>query len=75
MTTEKHTEQVSKREVAIGNIEAYMTGWLTAFWSGLEETWPGMTFHFTLTDEVRKSLRQTATDVYRIVKRAEGFDV
>lgn len=64
MTTEQYKPQVSKREVAIDNLTAYLGGMLA-----------GLLENFELNDSYEKWLRSAATDLYAIVKRAEGFDV
>lgn len=64
MTTEQYRPQVSKREVAIGNVQDYLAGFLAGNKPELE-----------FTPKTIDILRSMAEDVYRIVKRAEGFDV
>ena len=68
MTTEPHIEhhtpQVSKRENAIEDVKMYLAGFIAA-------TVPTM----QMTDKAISILRAAAEDIYKIVKRAEGFDV
>lgn len=65
MTTEQHTPQVSKKENAITDIHAYLVGFVGALLP------PGT----KIAEDAPAKLRKSAESIYRIVKRAEGFDV
>lgn len=65
MTTEQHTPQVSKRDEALKGLTNYFSGFIV-----------GCTGQGHVDDlGIVKQANRCAIDVYRIVKRAEGFDV